>query len=650
MDHTMTADEASLRSEHVLRALLNVTTEESIWFLDRDGIILMANETGARRFGRTPADMVGLPAEDFLPPEVREPRMALFRQVVETGESLQFIDERDGIRLHHSLCPVREENGCVTGVVSCSRDITGCSQAEESLRESLERLVLAVQGGRAGIWESDPETGETSWREGMAELLAVPADRADAESRHRLEFLHPEDRDRAENEFKAALEEKASLETEYRVVRGDGSVRWFASRAKTVTTPGRKIIGVDYDITELKAAEENLRRSVERYEQQVRLFDAVVSTTPDFVYVFDLQGRFLYANRRLLEVWGMNLPDIVGRTCRELGYEQWHHDMHMREIAQVIATKAPIKGEVPFEAQRTGIFGVYEYIFTPVLGAGGEVELIAGTTRDVTDRKQAEEELRKAHDELEQRVAERTALLENTVKELREKEHMLIHQSRMAAMGEMISNIAHQWRQPLNSLGLLVQGLPLLHRKDVLNEESLGKAVKMAMELITHMSGTIDDFRNFFKPEREKVHFRLGDVVTDGIKLIEAAFKSRQIDITVHCEEDPEIYGYPSEYAQVVLNILSNAKDAFEERRTSDPQVFVTISTRYSRSLLTIRDNAGGIEEGIIGKVFEPYFTTKGSQGTGIGLFMAKNIIEKNMGGRIGVRNTEQGAEFFIEV
>ncbi|BDG07288.1 PAS domain-containing hybrid sensor histidine kinase/response regulator [Anaeromyxobacter paludicola] len=146
--------------------------------------------------------------------------------------------------------------------------------------------------------------------------------------------------------------------------------------------------------------ERELRKALEEHERQVRLFDGVTSTTPDFVYVFDLQGRFVYANRRLLEVWGMQLPDVIGKTCRELGYEQWHHDMHMREIAQVIETKRPIKGEVPFRAPLTGIFGVYEYIFTPVLGPDGAVESIAGTTRDVTDRKRVEEALRESEEKL----------------------------------------------------------------------------------------------------------------------------------------------------------------------------------------------------------------------------------------------------------
>jgi PAS domain S-box-containing protein len=150
------------------------------------------------------------------------------------------------------------------------------------------------------------------------------------------------------------------------------------------------------DITERKQSEQRARQAIERYERQVRLFDGVASTTPDFVYLFDLQGRYLYANRRLLDVWGMKLTDVIGKTPRQLGYEPWLHDQHLREIAQVIASRKAVKGEAPFKAERTGIFGIYEYIFTPVLGPDGTVEIIAGTSRDVTERKRAEDALRRS--------------------------------------------------------------------------------------------------------------------------------------------------------------------------------------------------------------------------------------------------------------
>jgi PAS domain S-box-containing protein len=164
--------------------------------------------------------------------------------------------------------------------------------------------------------------------------------------------------------------------------------------------PGADELAVYFrDVTSRKRDEAERQRAYERYERQVRLFDGVASTTPDFVYVFDLEGRFQYANRRLLEVWGMRIEDVVGKTCRQLGYEQWHHDMHMRELAQVIATKRGLKGEVPFKAPLTGIFGIYEYIFTPVMGPDGDVEAVAGTTRDVTERKSVEERLRASEEQ-----------------------------------------------------------------------------------------------------------------------------------------------------------------------------------------------------------------------------------------------------------
>jgi PAS domain S-box-containing protein len=174
----------------------------------------------------------------------------------------------------------------------------------------------------------------------------------------------------------------------------DGSERVVDFAMYPIRNPSGRVMFLHptgIDITDRVRQEEALHEAIERYDRQVRLFEGVASTTPDFVYLFDLDGRFRYANRRLLDVWGLALPDVLGKTCRQLGYEQWHHDMHMREIAEVIATKRSIKGEVAFTAPLTGISGVYEYIFAPVIGPTGDVEFISGTTRDITDRKRAEE-------------------------------------------------------------------------------------------------------------------------------------------------------------------------------------------------------------------------------------------------------------------
>jgi signal transduction histidine kinase len=177
------------------------------------------------------------------------------------------------------------------------------------------------------------------------------------------------------------------------------------------------------------------------------------------------------------------------------------------------------------------------------------------------------------------------------------------------------------------------------------------KMVGNSMKLIQHMSQTIDDFRNYFKPEQEMVEFKVGTVLASTLSIIEASFKHDNVAIEVATLHDPVVLGFKNEFAQSILNILSNAKDALTERNIGHPKVCVAIYSEGERAVVTISDNAGGIPQEILPKIFDPYFTTKGPQkGTGLGLYMAKNIIENKMGGTLTVRNTDHGAEFRIEV
>jgi C4-dicarboxylate-specific signal transduction histidine kinase len=278
---------------------------------------------------------------------------------------------------------------------------------------------------------------------------------------------------------------------------------------------------------------------------------------------------------------------------------------------------------------------------------------------------QARDELAELNEHLEMRVAERTEELSRSVtmlqeetgermramEALREKEQLLQNQSRLAAMGEMINNIAHQWRQPLNNMSLTVQILREVYHDGECSHEYMDDTVNQVMRLIQHMSHTIDDFRNFFKPDREMGRFNLKEKVCRTLVLVKDSFKVNNISVDVKAEEDLFVTGYPNEYCHVLLNILNNARDALVERAVGSPRITIHLFREDSRIVATISDNAGGIPDAIIDRVFEPYFTTKDAQkGTGIGLYMAKTIIEKRMNGTISVRNTDEGAEFRIEV
>lgn len=302
-----------------------------------------------------------------------------------------------------------------------------------------------------------------------------------------------------------------------------------------------------------------------------------------------------------------------------------------------------------------------------------------GMVHDITERKLADEALKRAHDELEMRVAERTEQLEESrlelekqnnelrltyreleleaaariraLGELREKDQMLIQQTRMAAMGEMLANIAHQWRQPLNVLGLRVQHIGMSYKDGGFSEKFLDDNVAKVMEIIKHMSQTIDDFRNFTTPDKGKSMFRADHLIEKTLSLVEESLRQRGVAIELSTSGEPQIYGYQNEYGQVILNLLMNAKDAFEERGTKEARITVHALMEDGKSAVTITDNAGGIKEEIVDKIFDAYFTTKESgKGTGIGLFMSKMIIEKSMGGRLTVCNTEDGAQFRIDV
>jgi signal transduction histidine kinase len=262
------------------------------------------------------------------------------------------------------------------------------------------------------------------------------------------------------------------------------------------------------------------------------------------------------------------------------------------------------------------------------------------------ERDQAETELLKTVEDLEREARERLNVLEK----LSEKEQLLLHQGRQAAMGEMIGNIAHQWRQPLSALGLLLQQMSLNYQRGGFDKKYLDDCVRKATGLIHQMSSTIDDFRNFFKTDKKKVKFRVHAEVKRTLLLLEGTLAKQPMKIEVEATNDPFIYGYPNEFSQVLLNILTNAKDEFAKKSVIDPLVRITLSGENERTLVTIADNAGGIPEEVMGKIFDPYFTTKEPQsGTGVGLFMSKTIIEKNMGGSLTVRNNGPGAEFAIE-
>ncbi|WP_456323493.1 FIST N-terminal domain-containing protein [Hydrogenimonas sp.] len=281
--------------------------------------------------------------------------------------------------------------------------------------------------------------------------------------------------------------------------------------------------------------------------------------------------------------------------------------------------------------------------------------LVASSTHEIVQlNRHLEEEVRKRTRELAHLNASLERRIALEVKKNREKDKMLFHQSKFAAMGEMINNIAHQWRQPLNIIALVMQDLSLKSKIGNLTPDAVEFAENKIQNTLKYLSDTIDDFRNFASKGEDYTHpgaFEVCNTVRDALRLVSIVLEDERIKLKLSLpEKDAFVSGSPNDLKQILLNLIYNAIDVLKERKVKNPEIGVQV--RYNNKInIIVRDNAGGIDSAVLEKIFEPYFTTKHqSRGTGLGLYMSKMIAEKRLNGKISAHNTSHGAAFWIEL
>ncbi|MBF0317519.1 MAG: response regulator [Nitrospirae bacterium] len=405
------------------------------------------------------------------------------------------------------------------------------------------------------------------------------------------------------------------------------------------------LLSAIYRCMEVVETERNFRESQELFR---KLSDGcafgVALHTERFIYVNPAMEKI--TGYTVGELPGLSLWDIVHPNWRETVKEQvfWrlkgekllHEDQEMK-----ILTKWSDERWIRLIADTVEYTSAFSALISVI---------------DVTAERTYEREIRQLNRTLEGRVYDE-------IRKRQQHEQFLIQQSKMASMGEMIGVIAHQWRQPLNNLNLIIQDVQVAFESRELDKAYLDSSVDDSMKQIDFMTRAIDTFRDFLRPSKKKEYFEVKTAVTDTLALFDAMLKSVNIAVTIDDSDTNNtaafnILGYPNEFKQVIFNILNNAKDAIVERRNKNPHlkkmkgaIGINISSDNKRVIIGVSDNGGGIDDAIIGKVFDPYFTTKEThKGTGIGMYMSKTIVENNMNGRLGVENIEDGALFTIEL
>jgi PAS domain S-box-containing protein len=373
----------------------------------------------------------------------------------------------------------------------------------------------------------------------------------------------------------------------------------------------------------IRTASERLRNQKELAnvvadsERRRRLYETFLENSPDLAYVFDLNHRFIYANKVLLNMWNRTWEEAIGRNCLELGYEPWHAEMHDREIEQVIATKQAVRGEVPFE----GAFGrrIYDYIFVPVLGPDGEVEAIAGTTRDVTERKQAEQALHDAN---------------------RRKD-------------EFLAMLSHELRNPLAPIR---NSLYILDRADPSGQQARN-AIEVIGRQVTHLTNLVDDLLDVTriatgKIELQRAEVDLAALVRRTAEDYRALTQARGLELSVVGDgEALVVEGDETRLSQVLGNLLGNAA----KFTPSGGRITVTVQKRPETALIHVTDTGFGIAPDLLPIIFDPF--TQASQdlaraegGLGLGLALVKGVIELH-GGSVAAMNTPgAGAQLSVEL
>ncbi|MBF0345618.1 MAG: PAS domain S-box protein [Nitrospirae bacterium] len=687
--------ETALRKqEETIRNMLNILPV-GIWIQDKEGKITQANPiaqeiwsgvkyVGVEQFGEYNAwrttDGKKIEAEEWTGAR------AILKGETTINEELEIecFDGTHKIILCSSI-PLRDVNNEIYGVVSCNQDITDLKNTEKKLRIERDKLTTILDIMNAGIYIVNKNYN--------VEYVNPLLTREIGENDNKLCFNYMYGK--TEPCPWCKLKEVISGETVHWYWHYDKLNKTYQRYDAPIKSEDGSIskIAIFHDITELLNLQKTLKRELDFQTAFAKISEALLDSKLNrydiskIVYEEALgltnssHGYVSIIEESSGDNVAVNLTDMMDKSCAVAKAEQtvrfprgphgynalWGHSLNTGEA---FYTNTPSKHPAFMKCTPTGHASIARFLSVPALIGNkvtGQIAL-ANPVNDYTDsdleivkrlasiyaialeRKRMEEEIIELNIGLAQKISAE-------IKMRMHNEQLLIQQTKMATMGEMLNSIAHQWRQPLNAINIVVYDIKDAQDYGELTSEYLNNSAKTIVEQTDFMSKTIDDFRNFMRPSKEKAMFELKSVITQLISMFSPFFIKNSISINlISADEEFNVYGYANEFKHVVLNLTNNSRDAILLRREKGikdikDRVDISICRDNGKTIVSISDTGAGIPEDIIDKVFDSHFTTKSAdKGTGIGLYMSKTIIESNMGWKLTVRNIDGGAEFRIEI
>jgi len=601
------------------------------------------------------SDFVGLPIDfiigktddELFPVEFTKTSKKMDENVVnafEKSSNKEWINHISGrkVYLHTHKFPLLDTNSQLSGIVGVSRDITQEYNFQYQFEESQHYLIEAQSIAHIGHWDWDITSGELSWSDEIYKIFGYKAQAFEATYEAFLQTIHPDDREMVSQAVNEAIEKHEKYDVYHRVILPNKEEKIVHELGHAIYDKDAKavqMIGTVQDVTHIHKMQNEL-------QEQKEVFETMFEEASDGMLLLE-EGRFTRCNDAVLKILRMsNKEDVLSIHPAEMSPEFQPDGRASFEKAEEMMQKCLNEGSHNFEWVHIRSDGeeFWSEILLTRLYLNNKMSIHV-SWRDISERKALEDNLKRSNENFKK-------LTKELDRKVDEQSAQMIKQSRMAQMGELLSMIAHQWRQPLSTVSAVSNAVKFkisLSDKDDETSTFVYEQMGEIEALIQHLSSTIDDFRTLYKPDKKMQFVSVNEPIHRALKLLEGMIKQHEVRVVKEDVDEINVLMHPNEMMQVILNIIKNAVDNFISKGIENPSIMIEIFVDEKNVRIVVCDNGGGIKEEDLEKVFDPYFSTKEEKnGTGLGLYMSRLILQDHHQGKIEVHNSQEGACFSI--